>query len=147
MFSVDRPCATVDAVGDDPEVRLGLAALIAVRKRLAASDEITTGPFCIRILASLSDTGHRLFARASWDNPLLIGGTTYGTRPATETLALGFFPRRSRPAPRGRFAAKKPLARVRRCASPQVGFGGVARPITVSPSQGIGPCGNKGERP
>jgi len=80
---------------------------------------------------------------------LLFGGTTYGNRPADETLAAGFFPRRteSSPAPRGRFALKKagcsgaPL----RCAPS--GFIGVALPITVSPSQGIGSCDNKGDRP
>jgi hypothetical protein len=72
---------------------------------------------------------------------LLLGGTTYGNHPADETLASTFFPRQRLK----RVGSSRPLRSKKgvrsgaplRCAPS--GFIVVALPMTVSPSQGIGP--------
>jgi hypothetical protein len=71
-----------------------------------------------------------------------------GSAPPPETLDAQLF---SLPASGRLLAAaspsKKLFARVRRWRFAPDGFGGVSLPITVLPSQGIGSCGIKGERP
>jgi hypothetical protein len=143
------PSASRDASDDNVETRVSIRALVAVRP--------DSGDALLDNLHSCRDAppwGQPAQSRTVPCEPqrfdlLLVGLTTYGKRSASQNPRHLLFspPVPAVPAPRGRCASKNSPPRVRRYRFAPDGLGGVSLPMTVSPSQGIGLCVIKGDRP
>lgn len=135
------PAAGLGALRQDPVVGMGLGALYAFGDDVDVGQNADTNGLA-RVAAASSRaarSGSLCSSAVSGSDPLMRGEKTYGKRSACQTLAAAFFPRRTSPAPRARFAPKKPSAQVlrMRCA-PKTGSKAFRFPSRSRHREGIG---------